>query len=387
MTEVHTGSERKMVFTIHGIRTRGDWQKKLGDMLSENEFVTRSLDFERFNLFQFLYPPSRKKKIDWLLEQYATETKLGASKPSIVAHSLGSWLVAEVLRAHPEVVFDRIIFCGSIVRQDFPWSKCKERGQYSYVLNDYASKDLPVLIAEYVVSTAGTSGRYGFNDEADGNVHQRRNPGFGHSSVFTEINYRENWIPFLKGRSPALLEPIELPPINWKFVAVVCVFLAMLAFGGYYLYTLCERYAIPPVRADLNVPLTEADFPDLDTVNLPSESMVDAAFVSPDAKFSVLIENRTSEPIQPIVYNCYKRYHEADFSIKGWSQLKVISPGESNLENVKNMQTRIGAFFVRNETSGFQYLGSFDVQEMRTLSVTMSNGTFEVDTQTVQGDP
>jgi pimeloyl-ACP methyl ester carboxylesterase len=380
VTDSQPAPVRKMVFTIHGIRTRGEWQNKLGDMLSDNGFVTRTLDYDRFNIFQFLYPPSRKKKIDWLLEQYAIETRLSSEKPSIVAHSLGSWLVAEILRSHPAVKFDRIIFCGSIVRQDFPWSTCKKRGQLSYVLNDFATKDLPVLIAEYVVSTAGTSGRYGFDDVADGSVHQRRNPGFGHSSVFTEVNYRENWIPFLKGASPETLEPIELPPRNWKFIIVLAAFLALVLIGGYFLYQMI------PVRADLNAPLTESEYPEVEEAELPSKDEVDAAAALPDEKFPVLIENRTDEPIQVVVYNCFKKYQEADFSSPSWSQLKVIPPGESEPANVRNLRSRLFAFFVRNETSGFQHLGNFDLREIRTLGVTHVDGTFEVDTQLIQGD-
>ncbi len=190
MTEIRINGERQMVFTIHGIRTRGAWQKKLGDLLNDSGFVTRSLDYDRFNIFQFLYPPSRRRVLSWVLDKYERETRNSEAKPCIVAHSLGSWLVAELLKAHSEITFDKIIFCGSIVRQDFPWSKCKARGQFTRVLNDYASIDLPVWIAEYVVSTAGTSGRHGFEDDAVGDVIQRRNPGFGHSSVFSEINYR-----------------------------------------------------------------------------------------------------------------------------------------------------------------------------------------------------
>ncbi len=234
-------------------------------------------------------------------------------------------------------------------------------------------------IAEYVVSTAGTSGRYGFTDDSEGDVLQRRNPEFGHSDVFNEINYRDNWIPFLNGGVPKSLDAIDPPPTNWKFVAVIVLLVVLIAALGLYAYRNFPR------SSRLDVPLTEAEYPDIDTVKIPAESEVNAASVAENETFSVIIENQTSRPIQVVVFNCYKKYHESDFSQPGWSQLDVIPPDDTRPANVKNAKSRLFAFFVRSSTSEFEYLGTFDLRDTRTLVISMSeDGRFEVGAQPIE---
>lgn len=366
------------VITLHGINTRGAWQKELGDLLSENGCITNSLDYGHFWILQFILSCSRKKKLQWLLKEYARVTRGRSRFPCIVAHSHGTWLVAELLRTRPEIRFDQIIFCGSIVHEDFPWTECRKRGQFNRVLNDYAGRDWPVRLAEYVVWTAGTSGRNGFSDNANGAVLQRRNPEFGHSDVFSETNYRNKWIPFLKGEQPTSLDAIDPPPTNWKFICVVCFMLLLVTAMGVLAY---RNFHWP---SPLDVPLTDSEYPSIETVAIPSENEVNAASVAADEEFQVFIENDTPKLIQVVVYNCYKKYNESDFSQPTWSQLSAISPHDSKPANVKNAKSRLFAFFVRNSTSGFQFLGAFDLRDTRTLVVTMTDsGRFEVGAQPI----
>ena len=61
---------RPVVITLHGIKTRGRWQKDLDLLLSQAGFTTASLDYGNFLALQLLIPWSRRKKVEWLRDEY-----------------------------------------------------------------------------------------------------------------------------------------------------------------------------------------------------------------------------------------------------------------------------------------------------------------------------
>src|SRR5262249_21364756 len=120
--------ERPVVFSLYGIRTRGAWQKAaLNLVLTEGGFTHIPLDYGHFALWRFLLPSARQKKIEEFLQEYTTYTEQtisthpGGLRTSVITHSFGTYIVAAALLRYPEIRFDNIIFCGSIVRSDFPW--------------------------------------------------------------------------------------------------------------------------------------------------------------------------------------------------------------------------------------------------------------------------
>ena len=150
--------ERRLVVSLHGIKTRGQWQKMLSSPLSDAGFVPESLDYGNFLLLQMLWPPSRRRKVEWFRSEYQILTKGRELLPNLVAHSFGTYIAAEAMRRYPEIKFKRIIFCGSIVEQAYPWDRIYDRNQYSRLLNETGGRDLPVRLAEWIVSDAGPSG-------------------------------------------------------------------------------------------------------------------------------------------------------------------------------------------------------------------------------------
>jgi len=42
-------------------------------------------------------------------------------RPSIMAHSLGTWILVKMLSKYPEVKFDKIFLFGSIIPANFDW--------------------------------------------------------------------------------------------------------------------------------------------------------------------------------------------------------------------------------------------------------------------------
>lgn len=194
----------KIVVSLHGIRTRGVWQKVLAPVLARNGFVPYLLDYGNFKLLPFLTPWSRKRKLRWLVDQltpiYETEN---VNRVSIIAHSFGSYLTSALIEGYPEFRFDKVIFAGSIVRRNFAWSEYFRTGRVNLVRNDYGRLDFWPSVAKRLVNEAGDSGRSGFDTDAmDADTRDCLiNVKFtthGHSDYFHIKHYTEHWIPTLK---------------------------------------------------------------------------------------------------------------------------------------------------------------------------------------------
>src|SRR5262245_47894011 len=58
--------ESKVVISLHGIRTRGTWQKELAGELSRAGFIPEALDYGFFRAIKLLIPYCRSAQVDWL---------------------------------------------------------------------------------------------------------------------------------------------------------------------------------------------------------------------------------------------------------------------------------------------------------------------------------
>jgi TolB-like protein/Flp pilus assembly protein TadD len=215
-----------IVISLHGIRTRGAWQKQLGIALQKAGFLHIPLDYGFWGLLRLLWGPSRRRQAEWFRDRYtniiattrnrpdATHAE-SAEFPHLIAHSFGSYQVARALELFPEVKFARIIFCGSIVRRDYPWRHFLDvTTQVQAVLNDYGRQDVFAAVADYVIADAGASGTHGFETD-DARLVQARHAEWRHSDYFYDLNYSERWVPFLRGSTPAVVEPPRRKT-NWK---------------------------------------------------------------------------------------------------------------------------------------------------------------------------
>jgi len=228
-----TLSANPHVLSLHGIRTRGKWQKEITDAFGRASIWHSPLDYDYFLFIKLVIPFTRRNKIKWLQEEYTKYVK--GSRPSLIAHSYGTYIVARALERYPEIELDRVIFCGSIVERVYDWSHIINRGQVNRVLNDYGRQDIWARLVGWVVKDAGDSGRTGFEDKAGGKVLERYHPKWGHSDYFYSLNYEKNWIPFLKGTDPPPLESSGRRHKNWKFRTTLLVLTILIACLFWYL--------------------------------------------------------------------------------------------------------------------------------------------------------
>ncbi|MBW8758428.1 MAG: alpha/beta hydrolase [Burkholderiales bacterium] len=194
----------KIVVTLHGIRTRGQWQKQITPYLARHGLIPYHLDYGFFGLVSFLVPWARARRVQWLRgELRDLMDRTGARRVSLIAHSFGTWLALEVLEAeNGNIRFDRVVLTGSIVRRDFPWGATLLRKRWIQALrNERATSDWVVRAAELfsrlagpIAARAGASGAIGFNTACPG-VHERSVAG-GHSEVLNIANY-DKWARFI----------------------------------------------------------------------------------------------------------------------------------------------------------------------------------------------
>jgi hypothetical protein len=238
-----------LVISLHGIRTRGAWQKTVNSDLQRNGFRHELFDYGHFGVLQLVLPWRRARKIVWFRDEYERRIRETGLVPSVIAHSFGTYIVAKAMEKYEEVRFDRVIFCGSIVRRDYAWDSIVRRGQVRAVLNEYGGKDFWVKLAGWFVGDVGRSGALGFECSVP-TVYQRRRLLFRHSDYFYPLNYRENWIPFLRGDSPSEQSSEPKRAAKWRFWLLL-VFVLLISFAGWYFSTY-KLGSVPKFRRHSN---------------------------------------------------------------------------------------------------------------------------------------
>jgi hypothetical protein len=179
----------RVVLTVHGIRTRGAWQKQLAPVLAKHGLIPYPVDFDRLSTIGFLTPWTRAKKLVWFREEYMRiVTQEHVVRPSIIAHSFGTFLTCELMRAYPnDIRFNGIIFAGSIVTADFDWRNIAQHEQALAVLNEVGTHDLWPRFAGWCVPRAGQSGRTGFTSRSE--ILMQNESPVGHSGTFFDARY------------------------------------------------------------------------------------------------------------------------------------------------------------------------------------------------------
>lgn len=188
---------KRVAITIHGIRARGEWQKQLAPILARHDFIPYPLDYGRFSAPAFLLKFQRERKLAWFHHEYdriCSQERI--VRPSVIAHSFGAYLVAQLLERYSEVKFDKVIFAGSIANESFDWADAIEKNRILCVRNEYATRDIWPAVAKWVISDAGTSGSNGFS--CGPHLYLSQEPfKIGHSGTFFDGHFIE-WIQYLK---------------------------------------------------------------------------------------------------------------------------------------------------------------------------------------------
>jgi pimeloyl-ACP methyl ester carboxylesterase len=130
------------------------------------------------------------------------DTSTLSKRPSLVAHSFGTYVIGNALLKYDDIVLDKLILCGSILPTDFDWGLILDRCQVNYILNDYGVEDNWSKLAKYFIPDSGDSGANGFPLKS-GIIRQERRVFFRHSDYFKRSHMKNNWAPFLCKKPPS----------------------------------------------------------------------------------------------------------------------------------------------------------------------------------------
>ncbi|HSZ84603.1 MAG TPA: hypothetical protein VK787_01160 [Puia sp.] len=199
-----------VVSSIHGFKSHGKWQTKLADILTTKKIPGKSFDYG-YQFLSCLNPGFRKMLVknfyhDYCLllqnRDYKIDTRNPLRRPSVIAHSLGSFILCKAMMKYPDIRFDKIILCGSIVHEDFNWDLLFKRNQVHFVRNEFSSSDKIVRWGWLLsLNRKCRSGRKGFLRSASF-FNQEEFEYFDHSSFFEGGHINKYWIPFLLKEPP-----------------------------------------------------------------------------------------------------------------------------------------------------------------------------------------
>jgi serine/threonine-protein kinase len=204
----------KVVVTLHGIRTHAGWQRAFSEVAGSAGLQCRldRWNFGRFSLLKFLLPRARTTKVEWFRTTYTqefadlTRSVLSSERPSIVAHSFGTYILGYALLRYPYLRFNKVLLCGSILPRDFPWDALIDRGQVQAVRNEYGARDVWTQLARRFVAGTGASGTIGFACQHDRLEQEAFD--YAHSEYFERGHMSDRWVPFLR-RTVSHITPRE----------------------------------------------------------------------------------------------------------------------------------------------------------------------------------
>ena len=189
-----------VTFFMHGIRTKGHWTKKAAQILKGNKHNIDVLwpNYGYFPIARFLWGPSRQALVHWFRDEYSNAfVKHPLAEFNFVGHSNGTFILANTLTTFRSIKFNKVYFAGSVVPEDYPWSKIFDNLQVKTVRNDCAAIDLPVGflcngLNKFGIKKLGVGGYNGFLDKPRNLIQNRFlkvDSIDGHSVALNDANF------------------------------------------------------------------------------------------------------------------------------------------------------------------------------------------------------
>lgn len=252
-----TGVQR-VLFVIHGIRDVGYWTHKIARRVKQragadsSQWATETSSYGYFPMLPFLFPWTRRQKVEWLMDQYTEAlARYPQARFSYVGHSNGTYLLARALQLYPCCRFDHVTFAGSVVSRGYDWRPALQRRrggppQVQAVLNFTATNDwvvawFPKFFQVLRLQDLGSAGHDGFAQAGQApQVHQRGCVRGGHSAALDESLWDVIADFTLTGNPPP--EPLpgtETRPHRWVrwpgvFPPLVWLALGVLLMAGWW---------------------------------------------------------------------------------------------------------------------------------------------------------
>ena len=198
----------KAVVSIHGVQSRGTWQRTLDERLSEVGVICVAEDLGHLQPWTALSRGTAVEMARHLTNRIAALKSRNKGKEllvSVVAHSFGTRVLGVALE-NLGLEVDKVVLSGSVLPRSFKWHDMLDSGRVGCVVNIAASHDRVVSLAGVaskvlVPEWLGPSGKEGFTT-AHPKLIQRRVPDLRHSDIYDESFFSRILVPFLVGNEP-----------------------------------------------------------------------------------------------------------------------------------------------------------------------------------------
>ena len=214
------------MLALHGMNTLGPWQEEFMWRLSRTYGYSVPVAIYKYGVVRpgaILRFRQRALTRGLIARMHALQGDASGSgfsgPPDVIAHSLGTWLLAQALKEDQTLRIGRVVLLGSVIRPDFDWAELIARGQVEAVLCHHSAKDFWARVAHYVIPDSGPAGVIGFNDRTTA-VHVGETD-LGHSDYFTPERmprlFADVWQPFFT-RAHQRLDSLSdhSPSPGWK---------------------------------------------------------------------------------------------------------------------------------------------------------------------------
>ena len=199
---VETIKRRKVLVTIHGIRSAAEWNADVTLVASANGWIVAPFRYGFINPDVFLSRDKRQAVVDQFRAFLAdVRTLTGALTVSVLAHSFGTYVVMNYVTGfdRPPVLFDTVILTGAIVDRDLDLGTLF--GKVGHIINEVAPNDEWVAWAKRANlgrdELFGNAGTEGFTHEPD-RLTQYVSPIFSHTNVIQRDVMVSRWMPALE---------------------------------------------------------------------------------------------------------------------------------------------------------------------------------------------
>jgi len=237
------GDKPRLIVLIHGIRTHAAWQERLRSLIRQHDPTSKvvPLKYGYFDVLSFLCPLFTRQGP---LRRITAELRSAIANHQdhelvVIAHSFGTYLVAEAFRRDEELRVARLLLCGSVIEPNYEWNARKRQLMEQEVLNEVGTRDVWPVLATTATWGFGPSGTFGFGSA---NVRDRFHDG-GHSDFFNTDFMEKFWVPFvLKGtiEEPRVEASRPEVPFWLSLLSVVHVKYMVVVCFALFCYVVCR---------------------------------------------------------------------------------------------------------------------------------------------------
>ena len=184
-------TRKRLVITVHGIRTFGSWQDKLDQKICAEfgkDIEVFPYRYRYLTIFAFFIPFLRWKvarDFESALRHQLNRKDL--SRIDIVAHSFGTYVVGRsLLRLAPlkYPVIHTVIFAASVLQDSFPVRELVGT-RINRLVNDCGIRDWVLVLNRFVIPGLGAAGFFGITG-FEGEHFRNRYFKLGHSGYFQD---------------------------------------------------------------------------------------------------------------------------------------------------------------------------------------------------------